>query len=107
MTFSIQLIKEDNLTTITRESASNYHCMNDKVGKNCYFVRQTAVNSFRTRVCYTPGVAYPLIAIEHDGLINILTTKGNRMGDISIYLPVFTENAYLYIGDGHALQGDG
>ena len=25
----------------------------------------------------------------------------------TIYLPVFTENAYLYIGDGHALQGDG
>lgn len=25
----------------------------------------------------------------------------------TIYLPVFTENAYLYLGDGHALQGDG
>ena len=24
-----------------------------------------------------------------------------------IYLPVYTENAYLYLGDGHAIQGDG
>ena len=25
----------------------------------------------------------------------------------TIYLPVYTENAYLYLGDGHAIQGDG
>lgn len=25
----------------------------------------------------------------------------------SIYLPVYTENAYLYLGDGHVIQGDG
>jgi len=70
--------------------------------------------SDRLTLPYEPFIGTIATAPEIDSINSL--TPGNHGGNMdlpdvcpgnTLYLPVRTEGAFLYLGDGHALQGDG
>lgn len=85
---------------ITKQDALKYHSMGSRKGK----IEVNATKPFVTQrdlsLAYSPGVAYPCLAIAEDaGLANEYTAKGNLVAVIS------NGTAVLGLGDIGALAG--
>jgi malate dehydrogenase (oxaloacetate-decarboxylating)(NADP+) len=86
------------MSTITKESALNYHHLNGKPGKISVVPTKPLETQLDLGLAYTPGVAYPVLEIEKDpNLAYEYTSKGNLVAVVS------NGTAILGLGDRGAL----
>ncbi len=83
---------------ITKEEALSYHCLNGIPGKISITPTKPLENQRDLSLAYTPGVAYPVLEIDHDPeFVFDYTNRGNLVGVIS------NGTAILGLGDRGAL----
>lgn len=86
------------MSTITKESALQYHKFGGKPGKISVIPTKPLETQLDLGLAYTPGVAYPVLEIEKDpNLAYEYTTKGNLVAVVS------NGTAILGLGDRGAL----
>ena len=72
------------MINITREEALNYHRLNKKPGKLEVVPTKPLEDQRDLSLAYTPGVAYPVLEIEHDPLNAYeYTNKANLVAVVS------------------------
>jgi malate dehydrogenase (oxaloacetate-decarboxylating)(NADP+) len=86
------------MAAITKESALQYHHMNNKPGKLEIIPTKPLETQLDLGLAYTPGVAYPVVEIANDPMLAYeYTNKGNLVAVIS------NGTAILGLGDRGAL----
>ncbi len=112
-TIAPNVIDPDYVTELSREKTIAEWKLDITKGEACLIKPETSLNQFCLRFspmlgCF--GVAPPM------GQAIASTTAGNHGGNmdykgfvagVTIYFPVFVSGALFFLGDGHAVQGDG